>query len=573
MTDEYDAIKSVSQLSQYTFHVPAYQRGYRWTDAEVKDLLNDIRSFSPADIPGSTSKTWYCLQPLVVRKREDLGDQTYEIIDGQQRITTILLIGRYINEMWRGKEKDPELRLEYESRYNTATFLDELLVSDDEQSCVDHSNIDFSHISIAYQTIAGWMRTQTDFKRDEFINTFLHYVRVIWYEPAAADSISIFTRLNMGKIALTDAELIKALFLNSSNFGNQSSVPEEAEKIRLKQLEIAGEWDRMEAALHNSEFWYFLNEKGSSPATRIDFVFNLLTDNQANSETYHIFREYSSGFKTHTTKEVEDKWCEVKRCFQTLEEWYSDRELYHKIGYLIETGASIIELYRLSKNKLKSDFVKKLDEKISARIPDDTGSLEYGDPAIRNVLLLHNIQTMLNNKVERSRFPFDRFKAEKGWDVEHIHSVSEDVPKTDQHQQDWLSDAQLYLSNEELKKNIKAVLAEAQWDREAFKRLYAAVLDSYADGEKESDINDISNLALLDSKTNRGYGNAVFPVKRSTIIEHEKQGTFVPICTKNVFMKFYSKEVENFTFWCEADREYYLADIQNVLGVFKKETK
>ena len=67
------------------FYIPSYQRGYRWGKAEIVRLLDDIES---------TKGKSYCLQPIVVRKAND----RYELIDGQQRLTTIYLIRHYINK-------------------------------------------------------------------------------------------------------------------------------------------------------------------------------------------------------------------------------------------------------------------------------------------------------------------------------------------------------------------------------------------------------------------------------------------------------------------------------------------
>lgn len=68
------------------FYVPSYQRGYRWGETEVVRLLDDIYS--------TEGKRNYCLQPVVVRK----GGDRYELIDGQQRLTTIYLIYRYMSD-------------------------------------------------------------------------------------------------------------------------------------------------------------------------------------------------------------------------------------------------------------------------------------------------------------------------------------------------------------------------------------------------------------------------------------------------------------------------------------------
>ena len=55
-------LRTVSELNQYSFFVPSYQRGYKWTKKEVIDLLNDINEFKPRVIDNSDEKTWYCHQ-------------------------------------------------------------------------------------------------------------------------------------------------------------------------------------------------------------------------------------------------------------------------------------------------------------------------------------------------------------------------------------------------------------------------------------------------------------------------------------------------------------------------------
>lgn len=69
------------------FYLPDYQRGYRWTSEEIKLLLDDI--YESAGKP-------YCLQPIVVKK----SNERFELIDGQQRLTTIYLICKYMEANW-----------------------------------------------------------------------------------------------------------------------------------------------------------------------------------------------------------------------------------------------------------------------------------------------------------------------------------------------------------------------------------------------------------------------------------------------------------------------------------------
>lgn len=549
--------------------MPAYQRGYRWTPEEVRDLLDDIRQFAVRP-PGDPDE-FYCLQPLVVRWM-DSGQ--WEVIDGQQRLTTIYLITHFINEMWRGRGKDPVFALHYESRERTQEFLKQLSVKDDESVDFNGENIDFAHISKAYQAIAQWVKDLGPrLNQDGFISVFRHKVRVLWYEPSDTDGVRIFTRINRGKIPLTNAELIRGLFLNSSNFTKPGGATNESHFARLQQMEISAEWDRLETSLHDDKFWYFLTDSDDPAETRIDLIFRLITG-IVDEDSYALFRAYAQHFPSDAdVSSVLEKWGEVKACFQQLQDWYQDWDLYHLIGYLIANRTSLRLLWEEAKGMRKSDFKAKLMERIQATLPKEPlDSLRYGQGAVRTVLLLHNVLTSIGSQERHFRFPFNRFKSQK-WDVEHIHSVAEKPPETEPHKREWLHDAARHLLGENfnaLRGDVATFLANATMAESEFDALYQRMLRSFSErGEPES-INDLSNLALLDSGTNRGYGNAVFPAKRAMIIERERQGTFIPVATKNAFLKYYSESVTEFTFWSEADRQAYFSSIQTTLNPFRE---
>ena len=229
-------LKTIEELKQYSFLIPSYQRGYRWTEKEVEDLLNDISDFNPIQIDDDGNKSWYCLQPVVVKKQGAL----YEVIDGQQRLTTIYLVLHYFNQLLVEKRRTKSFELSYSTRKEVPDFLKKL-----EEDAEVTDNIDFYYISKAYTTICNWFNRE-NFDVFNFQSKFNFNTKVIWYESYENDSIAIFTRINKGKIPLTNAELIKALFLNSSNFNRNYN-----EKVRLKQLEISSEWDRIESYLQD----------------------------------------------------------------------------------------------------------------------------------------------------------------------------------------------------------------------------------------------------------------------------------------------------------------------------------
>ena len=569
--------KPIAELLGMNFLIPSYQRGYRWTKQQVQDLLDDINSFTPLPISNSNDKTWYCLQPIVVKecdeetkKRNNLSGVWYEVIDGQQRLTTIFLIIHYANEMWVGKQKISEFNLKYETRDKSFEFLKNQKIDDLKNSAViNDSNIDFHHISNAYDTIHKWVlnyknKFKVEFDNNNFQSKFKSDSKVIWYEVASdKDSIEIFTRINMGKIPLTNAELIKALFLNSSNFKDSNS-----ETIRLKQLEIASEWDRIEYALQNDELWYFINNSENELPTRIDYIFQLMESIEGAQNTKDknsTFRFFAEKFKTKSKDEIDANWKEIKRIFQTIEEWFYDRELYHKIGYLITTNTNIKDLLKDVKNKKKDEFNIFIDSEIQKKVNIELANLEYKNGSVRNILLLHNIQTMLNFKKETSRFPFNRFKDKKiGWDIEHIHAIATEVKVKKEDQINWLKLNYIATdADDEANNKIKDIL-QNEAPVEEFDEIINYVL-----GEED---NNIRNLCLLDSGTNRSYKNDSFKEKRRKIIENEKNGVFIPICTKNVFMKYYSKELKDLEVWNETDRGSYFTDIANIIFPNKKQS-
>src|SRR5690554_2645571 len=233
--------KSIGELRNHRFFVPSYQRGYRWTEQEVIALLEDINEFS------TEGGKRYCIQPLIVKGRED---GSFEVVDGQQRLTTMYIFMKIASQEIRSAT--PPFELEYETRSNSADFLKSL--SDDGHLDKD-KNIDFYHISIAYEKINQWLDRQLDKSvAIQELNTKIRKsVFFIWYEiPQHINPIAIFTRVNLGKIPLTNAELIKALLLNKDNFSGD---------IYKHQTEISVAWDRIEQGLRDNSFWYFLNEE------------------------------------------------------------------------------------------------------------------------------------------------------------------------------------------------------------------------------------------------------------------------------------------------------------------------
>lgn len=509
--------KTISELKGYSFFVPPYQRGYRWTEHEVTALLDDVMEFL------TDGDKRYCIQPLIVMKRED---GSFEVVDGQQRLTTIYIFMKIAEQEIRSAK--PPFELEFGTREKSADFLKALK----GDISINNENIDFYHISSAYNSIEKWLNGQPDVSvAIQLLNTKIRQsVFFIWYEMAiGSDPISMFTKVNLGKIALTNAELIKALMLSKDNFeGKDLSV----EDVNKRQIEISLSWDRIEQGLQNDSLWYFLNQT-EHDGTRIDMLFELLAKEQNKTlenpinlnEKLFPFLVFLVALKNSADKMeyIENLWQKVEKLYAEFFDWYDDLNKYHLIGYLIAAGVSVAEIFNLTrgkrKSKIQADLLVRARKTVGSTGIKELEKVAYGNESgsIRKILLLFNIATLVCKSEKQHRFPFNIYKgAAKGgqkWDIEHIHATADDTDEAD----------------------------DSLW-----------------------------NLTLLERGINRSplYAAKPFNEKRQLIIEREANGLFVPLCTKNVFLKVYTKKPIDMEIWSSDDKTDYIGAICEILAQF-----
>lgn len=519
--------KTILDLKGMKFFVPAYQRGYRWTETEVKALLEDIWEFDTQN-----EKFKYCLQPLVVQFRDDGKN---ELVDGQQRLTTIFIFMKYVQEIM--PKSEPIFSIEYETREDSSVFLNSLSPDND----ANESNIDFHFMSCAYKAMQDWVAEKIEANEGDestiipqLNNKIKNSVFFIWYELAKdSNPIEMFSKVNIGKIPLTNAELIKALLLNSGNFKREN-----ADK---RQTEISVSWDKIEQELHHDSLWYFLNDfnERAFGKTHIDMVFELLAKEYNNSRKLGIseneplfsFLVFSSVLKQAADKEkaVEEIWRDTELKFEKMRFWYEDYNQYHLIGYLLSQNSqnrNISYIQKLMSDKGKKQALKALRAEMQKDCPWDfctsanndndkqseTKELIYGkdNKKIRQVLLMFNIAMLICESDRQTRFPFDIYKKGK-WDIEHIHATADESDDPD---------------------------------------------------------DTLSNLTLLNSHINQSYKDKPFDEKRNIIIKCEKKGDFIPLCTKNVFLKYFTGDIQSTDSWDSNDKQDYIEAIMNTLKKF-----
>ena len=575
------------------FWIPAYQRGYRWTPLQVTQLLDDVWEFIQGSEEGSR-QAFYCLQPLVIKAR-DSGD--FEVVDGQQRLTTIYILLTYLKDIVSLLGKAP-FQIHYETRGEAnEPFLEDIDIERAEE------NIDFFFMCEARKAIETWVSERDSSHTLKLLQHLLNddeagrNVKVIWFQLAENDnSVDAFTRLNVGKIPLTNDELIRALFL-------KRTLSEETEAMK-SELKIAYEWDRFEKALQADAFWYFLNNQDGQGQNRIGFLFELVVETEDQPDTvkhdaYRIFYAYSEKLKDESIA-LKEEWLKIKKTFMMLKEWFEDKKLYHIVGFLIHQGVDINQIRLLSEKITKSTFEQKLREEIFAKVIGETSlnefnkeelheqisetlnDLRYGRDSskIRSILLLFNLATLLENSQSNLRFQFDSFKRDE-WDIEHVRSVASYRPVRHHDRVAWLKLCLGYLKTKKMENEFCSELEEfvklSQNDAldSVFTSLYERVLEVFKETDQDEDDvdNGIANLTLLDRSTNRSYKNAVFALKRQRLLSLDQSGIFVPLCTRNVFLKCYSPQADNVMFWSDEDRDAYLAVMVNTLTKFFAQTQ
>ena len=552
-------LKNVRDLLGENYYIPNYQRGYRWGKDEVTKLLDDIWDFA-----SHGKSEFYCLQPLIILPQEpsDAGETVwYEVLDGQQRLTTLNLIVHYIKKHFPGNEKYPEMHLHYQTR-------------------PESSKIDFWHIERAYACIHSWFIKKAEddrIKDNTFQEVFLDKVKVIWYKiDRGEDPIKVFERNNIGKIPLADAELIKAFILKGDKRSDRNHL--------RRQLEIAREWDEIEQGLRNPNLWAFIFGNKPMPDICIGqlFVVALKLEDEKKPKVYDIVEkklEEKEGY-------LESLWQRVKDLYSMIVDWYHDHKAYHYIGYLTQMGVKVQSIYALrSEDDTKTQFIDKLRSKICEgeirklhysqkdgfyKLSKREKSKElYGGKEVRSLLLLYNIELCLREG-STERFPFETLQVEGEkritWDIEHIDSQTPREIQSKKEQNQWLEVTREALGSkidETLGESIEKYIAQELNEQEKFEALREQLQDLA--GEKEDNYSQsIGNLALLDAETNRSYGNSLFIKKRAELQKREQQGKFIPQGTKIAFMKYFPGSRLALDKWSTEDKcahEAYIYDL------------
>ena len=624
----YLELLAIPELCNKNFFIPDYQRGYRWGEIQIRQMLEDIYSFI---YDKNAAGSFYCLQPVVVKKMtpdevaanklESAFDNNtwYEVIDGQQRLTTIRIILALESQI------DPYNKMRFNMYYQTRPELgklfDKLRIDEEEERFIvkfDNDNdqcndIDSWHIHNAANKILDWFQNGSGYFKpsiQEFKGGFYENfsntkekdksVQVIWYELCdKSDPYEMFKRLNDKSISLNNAELIRGMFLSDSavykgeelllsQFDEDVRPIVEKRELARKQSHIIEEWDIIEKQLWDDKFWSFIKKEKNSDeySCRIEYIFDLISKKTSNQkDSLYTYLEFDGMLKSGAVKDLWDLWLKVETYFSLLIAWYNDRYYYHKIGFLTtELGSSVlIEMLSESTNVSKKEFKKTIEGRINSAIHDKKKpgrkilDYTYKDDynMLKRVLFLYNVETTYKQGLEF--FPFERYK-DYEWTLEHIHAQNSE--RIDHSIKDkwveWFDENKKVLerlssrlpNDENLTLLISFFNNEYNQlinykDKYTFNdvtKVFDLVLKYFNDLSAQEGtptvMHGISNMALLSGSTNASIGNSVFEVKRQMIMDDDARGNYIPLCTRKVFLKYYNKNDKNFT----VQQNFYWSD-------------
>ena len=624
----YLELLAIPELCNKNFFIPDYQRGYRWGEIQIRQMLEDIYSFI---YDKNAAGSFYCLQPVVVKKMtpdevaanklESAFDNNtwYEVIDGQQRLTTIRIILALESQIDRFNKM--RFNMYYQTRPELGKLFDKLRIDEEEERFIvkfDNDNdqcndIDSWHIHNAANKILDWFQNGSGYFKpsiQEFKGGFYENfsntkekdksVQVIWYELCDnSDPYEMFKRLNDKSISLNNAELIRGMFLSDSavykgeelllsQFDEDVRPIVEKRELARKQSHIIEEWDIIEKQLWDDKFWSFIKKEKNSDeySCRIEYIFDLISKKTSNQkDSLYTYLEFDGMLKSGAVKDLWDLWLKVETYFSLLMAWYNDRYYYHKIGFLTtELGSSVlIEMLSESTNVSKKEFKKTIEGRINSAIHDKKKpgrkilDYTYKDDynMLKRVLFLYNVETTYKQGLEF--FPFERYK-DYEWTLEHIHAQNSE--RIDHSIKDkwveWFDENKKVLerlssrlpNDENLKLLISFFNNEYNRlinykDKYTFNdvtKVFDLVLKYFNDLSAQEGtptvMHGISNMALLSGSTNASIGNSVFEVKRQMIMDDDAKGNYIPLCTRKVFLKYYNKNDKNFT----VQQNFYWSD-------------
>lgn len=588
--------------------IPAYQRGYKWETEDITRLLDDVYEFNYSE----ELNLFYCLQNITITET----DEGFNVVDGQQRLTTLAIILSYLGEYEMIKNK-----IVYKVRKQTEEFINQFIYNpgniDDfsdwqEFLCsMKSENKDFDYQDIyyiykAYKAVSNWFGCHLEIK-EELKNRILDNVKMIVNLPRNVEEQELFENLNGKRVPLDGADLIRALIITrvakrevrdiENSIKQNILINERRIRIGLT-IDTINLWWSQDNNRKNY-FKYFIkqiktvknnNIKFDEETYPINFLYKLYVCACCNSElSIDLFER----------KSTEVGFLKELLVFQrTIENWYEDKELYHLILFTaVYCGKTIGDLYKNWQEKTKSEFVKYLISEIAGckiykelinqndysqeeheKIAFEENWYENESNQLVSVSILLDIVANLMSPLN-VKLPALNFRVYEE-DFEHIFPQTPigDRVKDKTKQTQILKQYIDIINQISTNGRIELKDEDIDWENYEWKEKIKGEINSKL--MSIIPINSLGNMCLLHRSVNRGYGNDFFLEKRIDIMRKSREGYFIRPHVYDAFNKVFverkddSIDMQMMLRWDKKDiiqrRRYIISKISNFLNSNEK---
>jgi len=546
------------------FYIAPYQRGYKWSSATsnspVQLLMTDL-----IDAFTARPKKYY-LQFITVTSTNHDGETVLEVIDGQQRLTTITLLFSVMNYQLKNPLNPfTDNKLSYEVRENVSDFFDkfiynnigELISLDWPALIAQHPIFDEQDINYLFNAVKKIYEMLPISDLQEFHDYVSNNVMLIVNRVEKTISCErIFSNLNSNKVELTSAELIKGLLLTKSARENPDptkTIP--YQEIMEQRTSMGRQWDEIDNWCNMKVINSFFFNQSKDP---IHELLLLLAMNEGfkpskSKDKYYLFNYFQSRIKKGE-KSARMYFSELKKLKLTLNDWYINPKIYNLMGFIFVAKASRYNLnsfigkLNMSKKALEEELTKNARNLFSTDVED----LSYGDDNDE----IHNLLLSLSVFSSDKRFDFYAFK-NNVWSLEHIfpqnpQKFSPVLKQADISLINSIIGLKLTINENEVNTSLKVQLAKKLKQESCILNEEELIL--LCDLLQSKKINGIGNLALLTKSDNSSNSNGMFDSKRINIANRVSNGSFVPKHTYDVFSKLISENMNpDLTVWSEKD--------------------
>lgn len=574
------------------YYIGPYQRGYKWASKspydQVPQLLVDLYKAYSKGI-----KEYY-LQYITVKRvnlKQELGFQedkfVFEVIDGQQRLTTLsLLFYRICNN----EENIAKGKLEY-ARHQGDGALDKVF-SDIQDKITNNTDVsqdekidsqDLYYLVKSARCIDDFFKILSDLGEDK--ERFISYIResvllIVNTENSFISSEDIFANLNDNKVSLSNAELIKGLLLTKAvRREDEHGKAYNYMSIIDQRRSMGRMWDEITSWISNSEVSLFFFKTETNGLERMlnlilpakeavnkesvveMFRSKLVKTSTANASVYELYNRFNTAVESAAG--AIDMLERIKRTYRRLRHIYEDTMLYNLIGYVLFCKGGFSTIPKTYTTVSLAELETKLINEVSEKLPEyeklDTGKLDYGadDVDLHRFLLALSVFPEEDNK--NYRFDFCSFYREK-WSLEHISP--QNPPETiviPNSAKQWVCHSisnQTGIKPETKESLIKKVEEGSEIEVKDIMWLYRK--DDF------DNVDTVGNMALLGGGVNSALSNQPYVVKRKLLFDKINAGYFVPKHTIDVFSKVLTPEdngqqfSSDFVEWNQQDVEAHI---------------